>query len=160
MAGRRQRPLPVLLLMVSLATLSGCYTMRPITGPMPEPGARVALDIGDAGRTALGGLIGPEVRQVEGRLLEQSAEDYLLAVSSIKLLRGGEQVWRGEQVRIRREYVTGSHLKQFSMGRSLTLGIGVVGGFTAFLATRSLLGGGQITTPTPIDSASSHVGRF
>lgn len=158
MAGRRVPP--QLGLMLMLATLPGCYTMRPIAGPMPEAGAVVALDIGDAGRSALGGLIGPEVRRVEGRLLAQGADDYLLAVSSIKLLRGGEQVWRGEQVRIRKEYVTGSHLKQFSMGRSLTLGVGAVGGFAAFLATRSLLGGGQITTPNPSDSANTQVGRF
>src|SRR5687767_9761792 len=85
--------------------VTGCYTLQPVRGGVPPVGSHVAFDVNDAGRVALGGTMGPEIAQVEGRLLNNGTEDYLIAVSTVRLLRGGEQVWAGEQVRIKTEYV-------------------------------------------------------
>lgn len=139
--------------------VSGCYTMTPVTGPVPEVGTMVAFAVNDAGRVALGGALGPEVARIEGRLLEKAEDSYLLSVSGLTLLRGGEQVWKGEQVRVRKEYVSSAYERRFSTGRSIGLGAVVVGGFVAFLATRSLIGAGQTGDTTPGDSANTHVGR-
>ena len=137
-----------------VAPLAGCYTLQPARGG-PELGTAVAFDINDAGRAALGGSMGPEIAQVEGRLVQREATDYVLSVNAVRLLRGGEQVWRGEQVHIKPEYVSSSYEKRFSKGR--TVAITAIGlGAAAYLVTRSLLGAGSVdNTGLPPDSINT-----
>jgi len=119
----------------------GCYTFEPVQGPTPALGTEVAFDINDAGRVALGGSMGPEISQIEGRLVEKGAEDYLVAVTAVHLLRGGEQVWSKEPIRIKSEYVTSVYEKKFSKAKTIALsavGVGIV----VALAGRSLIGSG------------------
>jgi len=141
--------------------LAGCYTLQLARGAEPQVGTSVAFDLNDAGRTALGGTMGPEIAQVEGRLLEKDNGSYLLGVSTVRLLRGGEQPWAGEQVRLRTEYLGPAYERRFSLGRSIGLGMVGVGGFTAFLLTRSLLGAGTDDPgQTPCDTcAATRLGR-
>jgi hypothetical protein len=120
----------------------GCYTYEPVQGPTPAVGAEIAFDINDAGRVALGGSMGPEIAQIEGRLVEKGAADYLVAVTAVHMLRGGEQVWSKEPVRIKSEYVSSVYQRQFSAVKTVALSaIGV--GIVAALAGRSLVGGGS-----------------
>ena len=139
-------------------TVTGCYTLQRAGGATPPAGQRVAFDVNDAGRSALGGLIGPEVAQIEGRLLSNGTEDYLLAVSTVRLLRGGEQVWSGEQVRIRREHVTTTYERRLSRGRTLALAA-VAGGVVAVFVGRSLAGAGSDHPRLPIDTVSTRIVR-
>ena len=37
--------------------------------------------------------------------MEKNSEGYLLSVTTTRLLRGGEQTWSGEQVRVKPEYL-------------------------------------------------------
>lgn len=142
------------------ALVAGCYTLRPVPGASPDVGMRVAFDVNDAGRVALGGTMGPEIAQVEGHVLQKDGEGYLIAVSNIRLLRGGEQVWTGEQVRLKPEFLGNTYLRRFSMGRSVALGVVSVGGFAAFLATRSLFGlGNQDDNTPPGDTVDARLGR-
>lgn len=127
--------------------LAGCSTMRPLQGAEPQVGTKVAFDVNDAGRVALGGTMGPEIAQVEGQLIEKNSEGYLLAVSTTRLLRGGEQAWSGEQVRVKPEFLGSAYQRRFSMGRSLALGAVAIGGFGAFMLTRELLGSGNTNDP-------------
>ncbi len=127
--------------------LAGCYELEPVNGPTPAVGKEVAFDVNDAGRLALGGSMGPEISQIEGRLIEKGSVDYLVAVSAIHLLKGGEQVWSGEPVRIKSEYVSSVYEKKFSRGK--TIAVGAIGlGIVAAIATRSIIGGGFLD-PTP-----------
>ena len=142
--------------------LTGCSTLRPVRGAVPEVGTKVAFDVNDAGRVALGGSMGPEISQVEGQLIEKDSTGYLISVSSVRLLRGGEQVWSGEQVRLKSEYLGPAYQRRFSLGRSLVLGVATVGGFGAFLATRSLLGSGTNDSSCanpPCDTIITRLGR-
>lgn len=115
----------------------------------------MAFDINDVGRVGLGGQMGPEIAQVEGQLMQDDAAEYLVAVSNVKFLRGGEQTWRGEKIRIKHEYVTTLYERRFS--RSRTLAVAAVGvGIVALIAGRSILGtGGEDPLPLPHDTASS-----
>ena len=131
------------------ALLAGCSTMRPLRGTEPQVGPRVAFDVNDAGRVALGGTIGPEIAQVEGQLMEKNSEGYLLAVTTTRLLRGGEQTWSGEQVRVKPEYLSSAYERRFSLGRSLALGGVALGGFGVFMLSRELLGSGSSGDPPP-----------
>ena len=120
--------------------LAGCYTLQPARSVSPEVGTRVAFDVNDIGRVALGGAMGPEVAQVEGKLVEKDTAGYLVAVTNLKTLRGGEQVWTGERVRLRPEYLGNAYARRFSTGRTVAFSVIGIGGFATFLATRSLLG--------------------
>jgi hypothetical protein len=129
--------------------LTGCYTLQPVGSVAPSPGEVVALDINDQGRVALGGSVGPEIARIEGTLVGHDSEEYLLSVRRLQLLRGGEQIWTGERVRIRHDFVGNVYERELSRGRSLTLAAVVVGGFVAFFATRDLLGFGR-EPPGPV----------
>lgn len=123
--------------------LAGCYTLQPARGITPEPGSQVALDLNDVGRVALGGSMGPAIAQVEGRLIDSRDGEYLIAVEAVRLLQGGEQVWSGEEVRIKNEYVGYTYRRRFSPKRTVAVTAIGIGGFTAFFLTRSLLGSGN-----------------
>jgi hypothetical protein len=119
--------------------VTGCYSLAPVTGN-PPLGAKVAFDVNDAGRFALGPLIGPEVGQVEGRLIQRDNGEFLLGVTAVRQLRGGgEQTWKGEQVRLKSEFVGTMYERRFSPGRSAVLGLITAGAIAAIVST-DLLG--------------------
>ena len=125
---------------------------------MPDPGTVIGLDITDAGRVALGGAMGPEIDQVEGKLIAKDTAGYLVGVTSLHLLRGGEQVWHGEQVQIKKEYVSSVYQRRFSPSRSAALaavGIGAV----ALIASRSIFPSGSINQPMLPDSSGTSIRR-
>jgi hypothetical protein len=136
-----------------------CYTLQPVRGVQPQIGSRVAFDVNDVGRLALAGTMGPEIAQVEGQLLEKENGSYLVAVSTVRLLRGTEQVWSGEQVRLQPEYLGPAYERKFSLGRSIGFGLIGVGGFTAFFVTRSLLASGSEDDGSPPDTVITRRGR-
>jgi hypothetical protein len=83
--------------------------------------------------------MGPEISQVEGRLIRRDTNEFLIGVLSVQLFRGGEQVWSGETVHVKREYVSSIYERRFSKTRTLIAGaVGV--GVVAALATQSLRG--------------------
>lgn len=143
MSRRWFRVLPVMLL------LTGCYTLRPVGSASPEPGDRLALDLNDQGRLALGGTMGPEIAQIEGPLVENGNSEYLIAVRSVKLLRGGEQTWSGERVRVSRDFVNTVYVREFSKGRTIAASAVAVGVVAAFFLSRDLFGLGQNDTEDP-----------
>ena len=140
--------------------VAGCYTLQPARGVTPHVGSHVAFDVTDSGRVALGGSMGPEIAQIEGRLIGNENGDYVLAVSAVRLLRGGEQVWSGEQVRIKREHVGSVYTRRLSTARSVALGATAVGGFAAFLVGRALRGAGSgDDSGPPVDTVQTQRGR-
>jgi hypothetical protein len=120
---------------------------------VPELGRTIGLDLNDAGRSALGGLMGPEISQVEGRLVQKDSGEFVVAVTDVHLLRGGEQVWHGETVHIKSGYVSSLYERRFSAARSAALAaVGV--GAVAIIATRGLIGLGSTDQGmTPGDTA-------
>ena len=135
--------------------VTGCYVLQPVTstGPRPLLGSELALDVNDVGRVALGGQIGPEIGQIQGRLLSQENGEYVVAVSLVRFLRGGEQRWTGEQVRIKKEYVGTTYERRFHKGRTIALSTAIAGGLLAVAISQDLFGLGHAATPiTPPDS--------
>jgi hypothetical protein len=97
---------------------TSCYTLQPSAAAAPVPGTRLAFAINDVGRVALGGSMGPELRQVEGHLQAKDGDDYLVNVSGVELLQGGYQSWAGETVRLKSSYVSAIYEKKFSAGKT------------------------------------------
>ena len=138
------------------STLVGCYTLQPTRGATPSVGEKAAFDVNDAGRVALGGSLGPEISQIEGRVLGLENGEYVLAVSNIKLLKGGDQVWTGEHVRIKSDYVATTYERKFSRPR--TIAVSAVGvGLFAFVLSRSIKGSGGEPDKIPGDTAQSQL---
>jgi len=133
---------------LSLTGLAGCYTLQPVGTVVPHEGTRVAFGVNDMGRAALGGSMGPEIDQVEGNLLESDTDAYLLSVTSVRSLRGGEQRWAGEAIRIKREFVSNTYVRKFSASR--TVAVSALGAVAiAAIVKGSLLGEGSIEDLPP-----------
>jgi hypothetical protein len=138
------------------SSVVGCYTLQPTRGVQPSVGETVAFDVNDAGRVALGGSLGPEISQIEGRVLGSENGEYVLAVSNVKLLRGGEQVWAGEHVRIKSDYVGTTYERKLSRPRTIAasaLGVGLV----ALFVTQSVKGGGTEDIKVPSDTGQTQL---
>jgi hypothetical protein len=149
-----------LLAAFALALTSACYDVQPMVSATPAPGTRLALSINDTGRVALGGTMGPEIRRVEGNLLDRDENTYLLAVTGVNLLNGDFQKWDGETVRIQSNMVNGLYERRFSKGRTIAF-VGLV----ALAATvikvpwiKSQLDGDPHPEPPPVVMSRRPVG--
>jgi hypothetical protein len=115
----------------------------------------VSLIINDVGRVSLGGSMGPAIERVDGRLVGQENGEYRVSVTSVKVVGGGEQIWSGENVLIKSDYVSGFYERRLSKGRTVALSAMVALGVTAFVLSRDLLGlGREPSDSIPNDSAS------
>lgn len=119
-----------------LASVAGCYTLRPAASE-PPTGSRIAIGLNDEGRVAMGGAIGPEIDQIQGTLIDGRNGEYVVAVRAVRFLRGGEQVWAGERVRINREHVRTTYRREFSRGRTLAFVGTTLGAVGLFIAGRN-----------------------
>lgn len=153
----RNRTLIVGLLGVPLVT--GCYVLQPVAGTAPVEGKLVAFDVSDAGRVALGGSMGPSIAQIEGRLLGRESDAYVVSVSSVRYLSGGNQTWSGETIRLQPGHIAVTYERRLSKARTVAaVALGV--GAAAFIATRSVNGGGvEPGRPTPGDSIGGTTSR-
>jgi hypothetical protein len=143
---------------IGLLTAS-CYNLQPVSVAVPEPGTRMAFAINDAGRVALGGSMGPELRRVEGSFQAKDGDDYLVNVSGVELLQGGYQTWAGESVRINSSYVSAVYEKKFSTAKTaLTLGgLTVAAVLLSSKGVRSYLDNSR---PPPSDTFLTRRGRL
>jgi hypothetical protein len=143
-------------IVAALVLLTGCYTLQPVRGT-PQLGTQLAFDVNDAGRVALGGSMGPEIGQIEGTLIQRDNGEYLLGVTSVSLLRGGVQTWKGEQVRIKPEYVGNAYTRQFDKTRTVLLTTAIIGGTALVIGSATNLLGSSDETPdrTPHDTAAA-----
>jgi hypothetical protein len=107
----------------ALVLAGGCYSVEPIASAKPVAGTHVQMSINDDGRVALGGSMGPEIRRVEGNLLAQDGNEYVVSVSGVNYLNGIFQPWKGETVRIDTKMVSGLYEKKFSKGRTIAFAV-------------------------------------
>lgn len=133
----------------------GCFSTQPVVGTQIPAGTQVELQLTDAGRVALSDVLGPSVDVVQGRLVSRDSAAWTLSVSSIQLLRGGQQVWSGERLRIRPEHVALASERRFSKSRTAIVSAVVVGAIVAVVKS-GLTGIGQGEEgKTPSDSVAT-----
>ena len=133
---------------------TSCYTLQPSAVAVPAPGTRLAFTINDVGRVALGGSMGPELRQVEGNLQAKDGDDYVVNVRGVELLQGGYQTWAGETVRLNSSYVSAIFEKKFSPaktalavgGAAVAMGLLVSKDLRSFVDIRGDDEGGTVAT--------------
>jgi hypothetical protein len=109
---------------------------------------QVELELNDQGRVAMGERLGPEVAKVDGTLVGATADEYTIHIDRVQYLDGTTSSWGGESVVLRQQDVKGILERRFSKGRTLAAIASGAAAVGAFIATRSLIGGGTGSKPT------------
>lgn len=150
----------LLAISMSGVLLSGCFAMQPVQNVTPASGAAIAIDLNDAGRTALEPTMGRDIGQIHGNLVRQDSDSYQVAVTSVDFVRGGSQSWTGEVVPIKTAYTGTLYTQVFSVRRTAMVGAAIVVA-AAVMAKQGLeTGSAPITTgdnPPPPDSKQRSV---
>ena len=118
--------------------LGGCYVYQPVTTASPPTGRPVRLTLTDAGTANLASELGPSVEAVGGKLIDNTADAYVVALSESRKRNGSEIDWRGEQVSISKSLVASIQQRQFSRARTAVVAGGVI---AALLVARQALWG-------------------
>ena len=140
------------LLLVALpAFLGGCYGYYQAPTASPLVGRRVQLSLSDSGSVMLASQIGPSNAALEGRLVADTANAYLISVLGVRRRDGSDADWRGENISIPRPFVTQIAERRFSVGRtalvSFLTGAALVAARQAFSGAGFGGGGGSSSKP-------------
>jgi hypothetical protein len=137
----------------SVVGLCGCYGYIAPPRGSSLAGSEAQLRLSDSGAVALASKIGPSAEAITGRVLTDSASNYIVALASVRRRDGDETIWRGERILVDRSLVTEAGTRRFSPSRTaLFSGIvsaGLVAARLAFLGHGSGGGGGGIGGSQP-----------
>jgi len=129
--------------MITLALQNACYTYVAAVSGAPEPGLNYKFLINDQGRVGFSQRVGPGVTSIEGKLVDQNAESFVVSVDAVEAISTPRSHWAGEQLTVNKQYVTAVRERQLSKSRTaLAAGI-AVGSIAAFFVTRAIVGGGS-----------------
>lgn len=131
--------------LVVLLPALGCYAYVPAVPGGSLTDREVQLSLTDSGAVVMAPLVGPSIATVDGRLIRDSSETYLLNVTGTARRDGVEMEWRGERIAVPRVLVTSVATKQFSRGRTLLFGALTTGALVAI--ADAFVGGGGATVP-------------
>jgi hypothetical protein len=123
---------PIVCALAATLLTGGCYTYAepPATGVSRGQAVRVLLT--DAGTAAVAPWVGPRVVSISGRLMSSADSAVTLALTTTEKRNGTDDLWRGEPVLIRREYIESLQRRTFSGSRTFVAG-GVAVGLAAIL---------------------------
>ncbi len=144
-----------------LAAQWGCHTYLPVQSTPVPVDQRGAVLLTDRGRLLLSDKLGASVEQLEGIVLAQDSAKTVLAVSSIKDVRGGSALWSGESVEIPSEAILGYRPRVFSKPRTfLFAGLAVAAAIAVvFGMTLNVFGddtsSGEVANPPGVPPGTS-----
>jgi len=104
---------------VAALALAACYRYVPLAAPTPEPGARLEVQLTDAGSAALAASVGPRVTAIEGQLLGVHPDTLELAVVAVRFYDGQENYWKGERVVVPRGAIAAMRQRRLSTPRTV-----------------------------------------
>jgi len=132
-----------------LSTVQACYNYVPLETSAPPVGERVAFEITDRGRVGLSDRFGPGIAEIEGRVVQNQTNDYVIDVFRVSQINGQSAIWSGEEARLNRDFVGSVRGRQFSKVRTAALVGGIAVG-VGILASRALSGSfSGSATPEP-----------
>jgi len=126
-----------------LISATGCYYYQPLETPAPQPGTYMQVMLTDSGTSHFWGYLGPDVGNLRGRLITANPEALALSVESVEQRHGQILSWKGETVRLGREYVATLQERHLSKVRTALLTGGSVMGFIAAIAAFTNLASGS-----------------
>src|SRR6267378_914363 len=122
---------------------TGCFYYEPLATPAPQPGTYIQVMLTDSGTSHFWGYLGPDVGNLRGRLVTASPQALALSVASVEQRHGQILGWKGETVRLGREYVATLQERHLSKVRTALLTGGSVMGFIAAIAAFTNLASGS-----------------
>jgi hypothetical protein len=138
-------------LALALSSLAGCYGYYATPNAGGVVGRRVQLSLSDSGSVMLASQLGPSSNAVEGRLVADSANLFLVSVVGVQRRDGNGSEWKGENVSIPQPFVTGVAERRFSWGRTaittVLTGAALVAAQQAFSGRGFGGGGGTSSRP-------------
>ena len=124
-------------------SLSGCAVYRPAGTPSSvSPTDNVRLTLSKAGTEALKGVVGANVREVEGRVVRRSADSLVILVEQTYTSTRERFVSSGDTITVALASAERIDRREVSRKRSLLLGLGIVAAIVLSLAGISASGGG------------------
>ena len=150
---RRLRRPALVIALLSLTAHTACYAYQPTVGT-PHLGSGVRFQLSPEGTAELAALLGPNVREVTGRLDDVLPSGMLVVAPEwVKTSNGVLQPWSGEgTVHVSREYVRALDVRTFNRRRTTMASVAVVGGLLA-IAVIALKAGGSHGADAPSGGA-------
>jgi hypothetical protein len=141
-----------------LPVLAACYEYTPLETRTPPVGETVALGITDQGRVSLSERFGSGLSEIQGRVLSNSGNEYVVNVFRVSQINGESAAWSGETTRIDRSFVGTIKGRKLSPMRTTLLSL-AGGTVLYFLVSRQLFGSvsGGPTTETPEPPLSTRI---
>ncbi len=129
---RWRRPIAVLLLL----SLGACHTSRPMERmPVANDMARVRLT--DLGAAMMAPVVGPGVTGLRGTIMSIDSVTVRMSVVAVTDRDGLENRWLGEQVTVKREFITGFDEREISSFKSALVVVGIGLGMFVLAAVAS-----------------------
>lgn len=141
------RQLRSLMCGTALLALPACYDYVPVQ-TAPTVGEQIALDVTDKGRVELADRFGPGLLRVEGRLVADSAEQFVMNVYGVTQIDGSSSVWSGERLRIPHEYVAQVQGRELSKAKTVVAAVAATAAVVGFIASRTLTQSGAVGSDT------------
>ena len=86
---QRRIQAPLGLLAALLPSLNGCYEYMPLASASEAPvGQTIELQISDQGRVGLADRFGPGLASIEGRLVSQQSNEFIVNIFRVKQISG------------------------------------------------------------------------
>lgn len=105
----------------------GCHDYVPVRpGMLVPPNTTVRATLTDVGTVAVGPILGPHVRTLEGGLVSRSDSGLVLRVTQATRTDGTEQTINGDQVTLTSASVQDVGYVRTAVGRSVLLGAAIV----------------------------------
>ena len=137
----------------SVVALCGCYGYVAPPRGTSLVGKATELWLSDSGAVVLASQIGPSVEAITGRVVADSANGYVVALSSVRRRDGDETVWNGEHILVSRALITDAGTRQFSPSRTVLfsgiVSAGLVAARMAFQGHGTGGGGGGVSGSVP-----------
>lgn len=110
-------PLVAALAALGMLSTTACFGYyAPLSSNLS--GKRIELSLTDSGALALAPRVGNGVEAVEGKLVADSANFYMMSVLGTRSRDGQESSWRGEQVNVPHPMVSAITERRFSRART------------------------------------------
>lgn len=138
---------------IAIVSSAACYAQVPITDASAAPaGEPVHAVLTPYGSVEMVSKLGPNVHEVDGRLVSLDTSTVTIALATTVGLDGSQQNWSGDRIEFPRTVLDQLTTSRFSAKRTVWLGVVTVAGVAVLrgvLGGTSLVGGGGSNSPPP-----------
>lgn len=134
----------VLHALAAVPLLAGCYKYQPLQSSLPTKGASVQVSLTPDGTERVIRRFGPNIRQLEAKVLEVRQDTLSLAVRVARTPEGIESYFNGDTITLPLAGVSSISNRKFAVGPTMLIGgllIGGTIGTAAALGSTSSTGG-------------------